>query len=130
MDLSRLHIEGFIEINQKHNFYTIALLDKGESRIHNNTGIKQDFSFNNQNKGVKNCFFLSHSSNDKELVNRLELDLSYQNLPVFFDKWEIKVGDSIVDKINIALEQMQGLILVLSTNSIKSDWVKKELSSV
>ena len=34
-----------------------------------------------------------------------------------------------MDKINVVLEQMQGLILDLSTNSIKSDWVKKELSS-
>jgi hypothetical protein len=89
---------------------------------------KQDFSFKKQSTSIKNSFFLSHSSHDKEFVNRLALDLSNQNVPVFFDKWEINVGDSIVEKINMALES-KGFIIVISYNSINSNWVKKELSS-
>ena len=122
-----MHIDGFIEIKRKHNFYTIELLDKGKHSVY--TISKQDVDFKKKNIGIKKSFFLSHSSNDKEFVNRLAVDLSNQNLPVFFDKWEINVGDSIVEKINIALESMQGLILIISSNSINSNWVKKELSS-
>jgi len=89
------YILGFIEIKQNHNFYTIRLLAKGESRIHRITYLKQDFGFNNQNKGLKNCFFLSYSSYDKEFVNRFAVDLSYQNLSIFY-LCEISVDDSIV----------------------------------
>jgi hypothetical protein len=126
--LSILHQDGFIEIKQKHNFFTLELLDKGKHRIHM-MATQQDFSFKKKSTSIKNSFFLSHSSYDKEFVNRLALDLSNQNLHVFFDKWEINVGDSIVEKINMALESMKGLIIVLSSNSVTSNWVKKELSS-
>jgi hypothetical protein len=73
--------------------------------------------------------FLSHSSEDKETVEKIANNLTQYNLPLFFDKWEIKVGDSIVEKINLALGNMTDLILVLSSNSVQSNWVKKELST-
>ena len=43
------------------------------------------------------------------------------------ETWNIDIGESIVGRINDALEKMQGLIIVLSNNSINSNWVKKEL---
>ena len=73
--------------------------------------------------------FISYSSNDQDFVERLATDLIGNNLNIFFDKWEIKVGDSIVEKINLALGKMTELIIVLSKESIKSNWVQKELSS-
>jgi len=73
--------------------------------------------------------FLSYSSEDKKIVEKIANDLTRYHLPLFFDKWGIKVGDSIVEKINSALGKMTDLILVLSTNSVQSNWVKKELST-
>ena len=73
--------------------------------------------------------FLSYSSKDKEFAEKLAQDLKKYHLPMFFDQWEIKVGDSIVEKINSALGKMTDLMIVLSNNSINSNWVKKELSS-
>lgn len=73
--------------------------------------------------------FLSYSSTDKEFVEKLAADLTKYKFPMFFDRWEIKVGDSIVEKIDSALGKMTDLIIILSTNSIVSNWVKKELSS-
>ena len=78
----------------------------------------------------KNRFgFLSYSSEDKEFAEKLANDLSKYKFPIFFDRWEIKVGDSIVEKINSALGKMTDLVIILSVNSLKSNWVKKELSS-
>ena len=73
--------------------------------------------------------FLSYSSADKEFVEKLAIDLTKYKFPMFFDRWEIKVGDSIVEKIDSALGKMTDLIIILSTNSVNSNWVKKELSS-
>ncbi|WP_299290185.1 TIR domain-containing protein [Nitrosopumilus sp.] len=73
--------------------------------------------------------FLSYSSTDKEFAARLASDLKKYHFPMFFAQWEIKVGDSIVEKIDSALSEMTDLIIILSNNSINSDWVKKELSS-
>lgn len=77
----------------------------------------------------KRYCFISYSSKDRKFVERLATDLSGNNLDIFFDKWEIKVGDSIVGKINSGLEKMTELVIVLSKESVKSNWVKKELST-
>lgn len=77
----------------------------------------------------KRYCFISYSSKDRKFVERLATDLSGNNLDIFFDKWEIKVGDSIVEKINSGLKKMTELVIVLSKESVKSNWVKKELST-
>jgi hypothetical protein len=73
--------------------------------------------------------FLSHSSKDKDFVEKLANDLNKQGVRVWFDKWEIKVGDSIVEKINDGLSKNDYLAIILSPNSVNSNWVKKELNS-
>jgi len=72
---------------------------------------------------------LSHSSIDKPFVDRLALDLDSLNIGVWYDKWEIKVGDSLIDKIFDGIEENDYLAVILSKNSINSDWVKKELKT-
>ena len=78
------------------------------------------------NKSAK--IFLSHSSKDKEFVRRLASDLTMSNVPVWFDEWELKVGDSINKKIGEGLKESGWLAVVISNNSIKSSWVEKELN--
>jgi len=73
--------------------------------------------------------FLSHSSKDKPIVERIYTDLKRENIGVWFDKWEIVVGDSIIEKIEQGLKHKDYLVIVLSTNSVESEWVKKELSA-
>jgi len=72
--------------------------------------------------------FLSHSSNDNAFVEKLYEDLTREDIDVWFDKWEIKVGDSIIRKIEEGLKNNDYLIIVLSENSVKSEWVRRELS--
>lgn len=73
--------------------------------------------------------FLCHSSEDKVIVEQFANRLKSSKHYVWFDKWEIKIGDSIVEKINNGLGGMTHLIIFLSKASVNKPWVKKELSS-
>ena len=74
--------------------------------------------------------FICHSSQDKKFVYDLATNLTRCGIKVWFDTWEIKVGDSLHDKISKGIDTSDYLIVVISRSSIKSDWVKRELNSV
>lgn len=73
--------------------------------------------------------FLAHSSQDKESVRRLAIDLSLRGAHVWFDEWEIKVGESILEKIAAGISSSGWLGLVLSKASAQSEWVKREVNA-
>jgi hypothetical protein len=73
--------------------------------------------------------FLSHSSADKAFVSRLANDLQARKVPVWFDRWELKIGDSLTQRIQDGIAESSWLAIVLSKNSVKSEWVKKELAA-
>jgi hypothetical protein len=73
--------------------------------------------------------FLSHSSADKPFVSRLAVDLRSNNVPVWYDRWELKVGDSLLKRIDEGITESSFLAVVLSANSVKSAWVEKELNA-
>ena len=64
--------------------------------------------------------FLCHASEDKPFVDKLAKE---------YDKREILVGDSIVEKVNSGLENSDLMIAVLSPRSIRKPWVVREMSS-
>ena len=47
--------------------------------------------------------FISYASEDKDFVDRLATDLKHQGIDIWIDKWEIKVGDSLISKISSGL---------------------------
>ena len=49
---------------------------------------------------------------------------------VWFDEWELKVGDSIVQRIGDALDESSHLVVVLSPASVDSRWVREELNAM
>ena len=73
--------------------------------------------------------FISHSGKDKNFVERLAQDLKRKGVKVWVDFWEIKVGDSIVAKIEEAIQRNDYLAVVLTPSSVKSNWVQKELAA-
>jgi hypothetical protein len=73
--------------------------------------------------------FLSHSSKDKTQVRKLAEDLMQSGISVWFDEAEIKVGDSIPQKINEALLYSDYVLAILSKNSVNSRWVQEELQT-
>lgn len=73
--------------------------------------------------------FLAHSSRDKEFVQRLAIDLKSFGIPVWYDAWNMKVGESIRRKIEQAISMSGYLAVVLSPSSVESKWVNVELSA-
>jgi hypothetical protein len=51
----------------------------------------------------------------------------------YIDSWldedELLPGDSLIEKLDSALKDSTHLMIVLSPNSVKSDWVKFELEN-
>jgi hypothetical protein len=73
--------------------------------------------------------FLCHSSNDKEIAERLAKDLMENAIDVWYDKWEIKPGDSLRRKIDEGIEEATHFFVLLSKFSLKSEWVQTELDA-
>lgn len=73
--------------------------------------------------------FISHSGRDKEFASTLTKDLEKRGVKVWMSEMNIKVGDSIPQKINDALEKCNFFVIILSNDSVNSEWVKRELSS-
>ncbi len=73
--------------------------------------------------------FISYSSKDKDFVDKLAIRLVKDRMKVWVDRWEINVGDSLINKIQEALTESSFLLVVLSKNSVQSEWCKKELNS-
>ncbi len=78
----------------------------------------------------KSTIFISHSSLDKPFVRKLADELSNNSsINVWIDEKEILASDDIQQTITNALQfKSDFLILVISENSTKSDWVKFEVS--
>ncbi|MCU0286721.1 MAG: toll/interleukin-1 receptor domain-containing protein [Acidobacteria bacterium] len=70
--------------------------------------------------------FISYSHRDKNFVERLINDLESQGVNVWYDEKEIMVGDSISQKIEDEISRTDFFCLVISKNSVQSDWVKYE----
>lgn len=73
--------------------------------------------------------FISHASEDKPFVRKLADDLLNRGILVWFDEWEIKVGESIVQKINDGIEESSFMAVVFSKTSILKPWVKQEINA-
>ena len=76
---------------------------------------------------MKPSVFLSHNTNDKNFARKLALDLECQGVKVWIDEAELKVGDSLIEKIREGIDKVDYVVAILSSNSIASAWVKKEL---
>lgn len=71
--------------------------------------------------------FICHASKDKAFVRRLASDLSALGLDVWVDETAIRVGDSLLDRIEAGLRESDYVIVVLSKRSLKRPWVQREL---
>ncbi len=71
--------------------------------------------------------FISHTSLDKPFARKLARDLVVRGVRVWLDEAELLVGDSLLKRIALAIEEMHYLIAVLTPASVESSWVQKEL---
>ena len=72
--------------------------------------------------------FISYNHNDELIVDnitrRLELEFGKNN--IFYDKWSIQPGDSIIGKMKEGLESFTTFFFFVSTSSLQSNMVKLE----
>jgi hypothetical protein len=73
--------------------------------------------------------FISYSRVDSNFATRLAHQLVKRRANVWIDQWELHVGDSLIQKIQDAIEGASAILVILSKASVESEWCKKELSS-
>jgi hypothetical protein len=73
--------------------------------------------------------FLSYSSNDDEFARRLYNDLQGKNVRTWFAPEDLKIGDRFRSRIDESIRIHDKLVIILSANSVNSDWVETEVES-
>ena len=75
--------------------------------------------------------FISHASEDKDSVVRpLAFALKNKGVNVWYDEFELKIGDSLRRKIDQGLSKSKFGIVVISRSFIKKGWTNYELDGL
>lgn len=70
--------------------------------------------------------FISYSHKDKEYAESISNMLSNEKYNVLSTSTEIHMGDNIIEKVTEGIKDADVYILLISHNSINSEWVMKE----
>jgi hypothetical protein len=73
--------------------------------------------------------FLSHSTVDRNTAYRLATDLRAAGIDVWYAEWELRAGDSLRRKIDEGIDRATHFIVLLTSASLKSEWVQTELDA-
>lgn len=73
--------------------------------------------------------FISYSSKDQKFADRLHADLRSKDVRCWLATEDLKIGDSFRSKINDAIRFHDKLLVVLSKDSVASDWVEDEVEA-
>jgi uncharacterized protein YjbI with pentapeptide repeats len=71
--------------------------------------------------------FIRYSTKDQEFATRLHSDLQNNGIRCWFAREDIKGGHKLHEQIPEAIRLYDKLLLVLSENSMNSEWVKTEI---
>jgi uncharacterized protein YjbI with pentapeptide repeats len=71
--------------------------------------------------------FISYSTKDDEFAHRLHADLQDKGVRCWFAPHDLPIGAKTWDAIDEAIKLRDKLLLILSKNSIDSDWVEDEV---
>jgi len=76
--------------------------------------------------------FISHDSRDKTAIAEpLAAELQNLRCPVWFDKFSLKVGDSLRQSIETGLRECSKCIFILTPNFLSNGgWSKREYESI
>jgi hypothetical protein len=72
--------------------------------------------------------FISYSSSDKEFAERLYADLQSKGIRCWFAPHSVRAGKKLHEQINSAIRLYDRLLLILSLDSMNSEWVKHEIA--
>jgi hypothetical protein len=71
--------------------------------------------------------FLSHSNHDRDFVDSLADVMRHHGVPVWYSQINIMGAQQWHDEIGSALRRCDWFVIVLSPQSVESEWVKHEL---
>ena len=72
--------------------------------------------------------FISYSTVDQDFANRLHADLQAKGVRCWFAPHDVQGGRKLHEQIDEAIRLHDKLLLILSPHSMKSEWVKTEIS--
>lgn len=73
--------------------------------------------------------FISYSSKDQAFAERLYADLQSKGVRCWFAPEDLKIGDELRYRIDESIQKYDKLLLVLSTDSVASHWVRHEVET-
>jgi uncharacterized protein YjbI with pentapeptide repeats len=81
------------------------------------------------NQGIQfySCF-ISYSTRDQDFAVRLHADLQNKGVRCWFARHDIQGGKKIHEQIDTAIQIHDRLLLILSSASMDSEWVKTEIA--
>jgi hypothetical protein len=92
-----------------------------EMITHSKSLVRQPFQY-------YSCF-ISYSSRDEALAQRLHADLQDKGVRCWFAPEDLKIGDEFWSRIDESIQVYDRLLLVLSEHSVHSRWVQKEVET-
>lgn len=76
-------------------------------------------------------FFISHASEDKDdIVRELAEALKANGFKVWYDEFELKIGDSLRKNIDLGLSNSNYGIVIISPSFVKKNWTEYELNGM
>jgi len=132
--LNMLIQEGFVSLNSDDsNKYSLSY--KGWQRIDE---VKKQVS-SQSIRATSDCcvaaprydVFISHASEDKkEIADKLAESLRNRGIYVWYDKFVLDWGDSLMRKINEGIANSKFGIVILSHNFFNKEWPQQELDAL
>jgi DNA-binding MarR family transcriptional regulator len=126
---------GFIDVSMTTGdppYTSIQITREGRKAIEShNELLSQQEEMMNENEGSQYDVFISHASEDKaEFVRPLATALDENGLDVWYDEFELNIGDSLRDSIDRGLANSDYGIVVLSEAYFEKDWAQYELNGL
>jgi len=73
--------------------------------------------------------FISHSSHDQALAERVHADLCAKNLRCWYAPEDLNIGDRFQESIEESIRVFDKIMVILSETSLQSHWVEREVNA-
>jgi hypothetical protein len=81
---------------------------------------------------MKYDVFISHASEDADFAEKLAKRLKIRALDVWLDKWELKPGDHLIQRLNEGIQQSRKIVAIFTPayfSETKEGWTLAEAAS-
>jgi hypothetical protein len=94
-------------------------------------GLRDDNDWAKLDQNNKKTLFICHDHKDKDVAEELYFELQKRFISTWFDKYSLKLGDSLIHKMNEGLNNCDYGLVLLSKNMLSNEkWADYELTSL